>query len=166
MKTTGYALRDAIKQQELLRDTAAGNFNDSLKAFPDEVKPQPEEVVAAYEKAEVSLARLQVAQLRYNLEVTVTVDGKTTTLADAVKVVGHIGRIEKMWKGAISEAANPYAADYRDPTQVRASRRVSSENAMGWSKTYGKKANALRAAIALANGQEVEIKDLDDSLFE
>lgn len=166
MKTTGYALRDAIKQHELNRDTAAGTFNDSLKSFPGEAKPYPEDVVETYEKAEAAITRLQVAQLQYNLAVVVEVSGEKMTLAEAIKRLGYVGRIEKMWKGAINEAKNPYESNYRDPTQVHAVRMITAERALVLSKAYGRQANSLRAAIALANGQEVEVSDLDASLFE
>lgn len=70
MKITGYAIREAIKQQELRRDTASRTFADTLKVFPGEEKDSPETVVAAFLTAEKAIARLQTAQARYNILVT------------------------------------------------------------------------------------------------
>lgn len=167
MKVTGYVLREAIAEQVLRRDTANGAFNPSLRAFPGETK-DPRKVTEQLEAAERALAQLQVAQMRYNLLVTVEVGGEKITLAEAIKRVGGTGRIEKMWKGAIGEKTrNAYMddGDTRDPNQVRAVRTIASDEAMNLARLAGKKAAAFRAAIATANGREVVIEDLDASLF-
>ena len=170
MKTTGYGLREAIKQAELRRDTAANAFNGSLKKFPDEQKETPQAIVEAFTKAERALVSLQVAQMRYNLSVQVEVNGEKMTLAEAIKRVGGAGRIEKMWKGAIAEPTkrNSYMddVDERDATKVRATRTVPAAEAMKLATTSGKKSGSLRAAISVANGKEVEIEGLDSALFE
>lgn len=171
MKTTGYGLREAIKQQELRRDTAAGAFNGSLKKFPDETKETPQAIVETFTKAERALVALQVAQMRYNLLVQVEVSGEKLTLAEAIKRVGGAGRIEKMWKGAIGDTKRN---SYMDPDEtrnldekiVRAIRTVPAQEAVKLTTAAGKKASTLRAAIAIANGKEVEIENLDSSLFE
>jgi len=62
MKTTGWSLREAIKQQELRRDTAARAFNGTLKKFDDESKQTPQEVVVQFLAAEQAIAQLQVAR--------------------------------------------------------------------------------------------------------
>jgi len=168
MKVTGYTLREAIKENELKLDTASGAFNPALRVFPGDAPKQPQKVAEQLEAAEKAVVKLQVAQMRYNLMVTVEVLGERMTLAEAIKRVGGAGRIEKMWKSAIQEKTrNSYLDndDVRDPNQVRASRTVTSDEAMNLARIAGKKANALRAAIATANGREVEIEDLDSSLF-
>src|SRR5580698_4796879 len=102
MRVSGYAIREAIKQQERRRDAAANAFAGSLKKFPDENKEAPNQIMDAFAKAEISLAELQVAQMRYNLAVQVEI-GDKMSLAEAIKRVGGAGRIEKMWKSSIAE---------------------------------------------------------------
>lgn len=167
MKVTGYTLRAAIKEQELKRDTASGAFTPSLRTFPGETK-DPQKIMERFEAAEKALTKLQAAQMRYNLMVSVEVLGEKMTLAEAIKRVGGIGRIEKMWKDAIQDKQrNSYMdEDVRDPNQVRATRTVASDDAMMLARAAGKKAQALRAVIATSNGREVEIEDLDGALFE
>lgn len=171
MKITGYGLREAIKQAELRRDTAAGAFSGSLKKFPDdEAKETPEAIVDAFTRSERALAALQVAQMRYNLAVQVELVGEKLTLAEAIKRVGGAGRIEKMWKGAIGDSSSRRHSyedpDERDTTKIRAVRTVTASDAMKYATVAGKRAGALRAAISVANGKEVEIEGLDPALFE
>ena len=169
MKTTGYTLREAIKQAELRRDTAANAFNGSLKKFPDEEKETPQSIVDTFTKAEKALVSLQVAQMRYNLAIQVEVNGEKMSLAEAIKRVGGAGRIEKMWKGAIAEPTKRgYMEDIdeRDTTKIRAVRTIPAAEAMKLATTSGKKSGSLRAAISVANGKEVELEGLDPALFE
>ena len=114
---------------------------------------------------------LQVAQMRYNLAVRMDVKGKSLTLAEAIKLVGGAGRVEKMWKGSIADGKRN---SYMDPDDtrnldekiIRAVRTVSPQDAVKLTTAAGKTASTLRAAISIANGQEVEIEGLDVSLFE
>lgn len=169
MKVTGYQLREAIKQHELRKDTAAGEFSGSLKKFPEEVKDEPVKVVERFLAAEGAIAQLQVAQMRYNLAVTVTYGSGTVTLAEAIKRVGGEGRVEKMWRTATNPKTDRYGygdADSRDPTQIRAISTISTSEVVKLATVAGKRAGALRAAIATANAREVEIEDLTPALFE
>jgi len=179
MKTTGYALREAIKQHELRRDTAARAFQGSLKAFPGEDKETPVQVVDAFLKAEQSIAKLQTAQARYNLTVRVEVAGlghylgdKTTiTLSEAIKSIGGIARAEKMWRSAAGPKPDRYGGyrdneDELDPTKVRSKATITASKAVELASLVAKRAGSLRAAIATANAREVEIEDLDPTLFE
>jgi hypothetical protein len=169
MKTTGYALREALKQHELRRDTAARSFNGTLKKFPDETKEDPRKVVEQYLAAEKAVASLQTAQMRYNLGVTVEVAGEKMTLADAIKRVGGHARAEKMWRSASGpkeERYNSYDNDTRDPNQIRAVATLTANEATKLASAAAKKAGAFRQAIALGNAREFELENLDASLFE
>lgn len=170
MKTTGYGLREAIKQHELRRDTGARAFNGSLKAFADDKKESPLQVVEGFLKAERAIAKLQTAQARYNLLVIVEANGEKMTLSEAIKTIGGVARAEKMWRTATGPKPDRYHTygneDERDPTKVVAKPTVTVNEAVKQATLAGKKAGALRAAIATANAKEVEIEDLDGSLFE
>jgi hypothetical protein len=169
MKTTGYDLREAIKQHELRRDTAARGFNGALKKFPGEEKQSPESIVEAFTAAEVAITTLQTAQMRYNLAVTVTASGKTMPLALAIKLVGGIARVEKMWRSVAGPKEDRYGYshdDVRDPNQLRAVPTVPAGTALKLASAAAKRSSALRKAIAVGNATEVEIEGLDAALFE
>jgi hypothetical protein len=169
MKTTGYDLREAIKQHELRRDTAARAFNGSLKAFPGEEKDTPEAIIAAFSAAERAITLLQTAQMRYNLVVTVTAGGETMPLALAIKVVGGVARVEKMWRSAAGPKEDRYGYnqdDVRDPNQIRAVATVQVGAALKLASAAAKRSSALRKAIAVGNATEVEIESLDAALLE
>ena len=85
MKTTGYALRDALKQHELLRETAASGFLGSFKKFPNETKISPVEIAKQVQIEEEKIALLQAAQALYNTRVRLTVEGKDLLLTEAIK---------------------------------------------------------------------------------
>jgi hypothetical protein len=167
MKTTGYALREAMKNHTLNKEVAEGDFTPSLKHTEGEdPKALPKEVFQAFLKADMALAKLEEAQVRYNLAVRLDFNGQNITLLDAIKRVGILGRVEKMWKGTI---ANPVAAsNYFDEPEnkVKAKRTLPASEALALTKMYGKQASSLRASIAAANAVVVDIEDLDASLFE
>lgn len=170
MKATGWALKEAIKQQELRRDTAHRSFAGTLKCFADESKQSPDSVVKQFLEAEQAIAKLQVAQARYNLMVTVTLGSEQITLCEAVKRIGGLGRAEKMWRTATGSKPDRYGGygndDVRDPTQIRAQSTISVSDAAARASAQAKEAGRLRAAIATANSRELEIESLEGSLFE
>ena len=170
MKTTGYALREAIKQHELRRDTAARMFDGSLRKFPNEDKEHPTKVVEQFLTAERAISKLQTAQMRYNLAVIVDVQGEKLTLAEAIKRIGGEARVEKMWRSAAGPKPDRYGGyrndDERDPSKVIAAATVSPSEATKLASTTAKRSGAFRAAIATGNAREVEIEDLDARLFE
>lgn len=169
MKTDGYALREAIKQWELRKEVAECGFSGSLHKFKDDVKETPQQIVEAYLKAEDAIAKLQVAQMRYNLAVKVEVQGEGMTLAEAIKRSGSAGRIEKMWKTATSqERHHRYGDDglTRVANQERAEATLDAKTAMNLATHAGKRSGAFRAAIATANAAKVEVEDLNPALFE
>ena len=170
MKTSGYALREAIGLHVLRRDTSSRAFKGSLKAFPDEKKEKPQDVVEQFLKAERAIAKLQTAQGKYNLLMTVEVSGELMTLSEAIKTIGGVARAEKMWRSAAGPKEDRYSYGdndtVRDPNQVRAVPTVSISEMVKLATQVGKRSGALRAAIATTNAKEVEIEGLDASLFE
>lgn len=170
MKTTGWALKEALKTHELRRDTAARSFAGTLKKFQDETKQAPQEVVLQFLAAEKAIATLQVAQARYNLAVKIDWESQRITLAEGVKLVGGLGRAEKMWRSATGAKPDRYSTyrdeDVRDPSQLRAKETISPSEAAKLASFVAKQAGRLRAAIATGNGTEIDIENLDSSLFE
>jgi len=173
MKVTGYMLREAIKQHELRREAAYRAFSDSLKVFPGEVKDSPVALVEQFLAAERAIAALQTAQMKYNLIVKVELYGHgwertTMPLGQAIKLIGGEGRVEKLWRSAAGPKKDRYYRDPDeiDPTHVRAQPTIKPQEAVKLATAAGKRAGALRAAIATANATEVEIEDLSPALFE
>lgn len=169
MKITGYGLREAIKFHKLRSDEAASIFDTTLKAFQDETKETPQAVMERYLTAETAVSKLQTAQAEYNLNVPVTIDGVTITLSQAIKLIGGLGRSEKMWRSVASPKKERYSSPYedtRDPTREHAKPTITTSEAAALASKVAKDASRLRAAIATANTVEVDLKDLDPALFE
>lgn len=169
MQVTGYMLREAVRIQTLRRDTAAGQFNDSLKKFPDEKKATPDEVIKRVREAEESISALQVAQSRYNLAVRVELpNGRRATLLECIKRIGGLGRIEKTWRSAAKVKERGLFDDdrTREPGVVVQERQLSVDDASVRTEQVNRELGALRILIAAGNAQKVDIEDLDASLFE
>lgn len=170
MKIDGYKLREAIKQHELKSAAALSEFPDSLHKFPEEQKRSPMEVSAEIEQVELALAKLRTAQAQYNTRIRVPFRGEEITLAEAVKSIVGLGKIEKLWKDlATNRGRHPYAHMHqqtRDPNQVVASPTTTPVECMAQTKKASVELGRLKQAIATANAREVEIEGLDMALFE
>ena len=169
MKVDGYKIQHSIRELEARRKVLAAQFTDSITHFEDEnVEQSPEEFMSEYDDSERKIARLQVFQARYNLAVTVEVQGIPCSLHEAVKRVGGAGRIEKMWRSVASPKQDRYAYGpaTRNKNEIRAVPTISRNDALKKVITTGRFASAIRAAISKGNATEVEFEDLDASLFE
>jgi hypothetical protein len=170
MQVTGYTLREAIRRQQLRRDTIAAQFSDTLHVFEGEEKQSPDEIATALMKAEKAVAGLQAAQDEYNLHVKVT--GKIIgemTLCAAVKLVGGTGRLEKMWRTAAAPKQDRYGVErdiVRNKDEVRARSAMNVRDLTDRAAKAASYAGALRAAIAEANSTKIDIEGLDGGLFE
>lgn len=170
MQVTGIQLREAIKRWNLRRDAAAAQFSESLWQFAtDENLSKPGDLMAAMQKAEAAIARLQVAQTRYNLAVKVEVQQWNMTLCEAVKQVGGAGRMQKMWRcAALDKGRESYS--YRDMTrktdEIRAQRQISVKEALAEASRTAVLAGAFRNAIAVGNTTEIKVEALEATLFE
>ena len=170
MKITGYRLREAIKMHEIRRNTSAAQFDLSLRVFKGEETLHPQVIAKNFLTAEQSIARLQEAQARYNLAVSVVVLNETMTLCEAVKRTGGANRLEALWREAAGGKKDRYHGlgreEERDPTKERARATMTIADITKEAQAASKFAGALRGAIATANTQEVEVQDLDAALFE
>jgi hypothetical protein len=168
MKVTGYQIREAIRKHELSRDTAAKLFKKSQHVFEgDEEKAHPKDIMNAFTGAELAVVSLQEAQQRYNLAVTVDVQGEKMTLCSAVKRLGGAGRVEKMWRDAVCEKEDRYGYNDRERQEgtIVAKRVVPHRDAIEAANKAAGFAGALRAAVAMGNSTVVEVEDLDGALF-
>jgi hypothetical protein len=170
MLVTGYMLREALKSQELRRDTAANAFPGSLKKFENETKESPRDLMGEFLAAENAIAIIQMAQAHYNLRVRVTVEGKNMPLAEAIKRMGAVARSEKMWRSATGSVPNRFY-DYRSNDERAAGVQVAvptvtSAEAVKNAQVASKSTSAYRAAIATGNAVELGVEGLDPKLFE
>jgi hypothetical protein len=165
MKVTGYMLREAIKQQELRSESAMSRFPNTLKKFPGEECELPTDVANELLFAESALAKLRTAQARYNLMVILN-DG--ITLAEAIKQTVAIGKVEKLWKDLATKKKDRYSmdSDERSPDVLRAIPMVTNKQCVDLARAAAKSVNQIRQRIAIANAKEVEIENLDPTLFE
>lgn len=167
MKVTGYQIRHRLAELEQERKIALSHFNDSLKAFDGDDKPDPRKLMETYRQCEEDIAALQVWQARYNLAVEVDVDGRTMTLTQAIKMVGGAGRAEKLWRTAASgkEDRYSYREDTRDAGTEYAKRTVPIEECMFNAKKAARFASALRQAMGTGNATEIDLEGFDPTLL-
>lgn len=162
MKTTGYKLQAAIREQQERRTLNESRWANGQMAWPADVEkvPNPATFIAEILDSERKIARLQTAQAEYNLTVKVKVQGQEMTLHEAVKLVGGAGRVEALWK---TSAKGGDATDYRyggsvrDKDSIVAVRLVSQETATEEAAKAAKYARALREAIQAGNAQLIEV---------
>ncbi len=108
-------------------------------------------------------------QAHYNLTVMVTVLSQKMSLCEAVKRVGGAGRVEGLWRAAAGGKKERYGYgndNERDPSKERAHAQMTMTEITKEAQSASKFAGALRSAIATANTQEIEVENLDASLFE
>lgn len=152
------ALKDLVTQ----RDLAFNQFPKLIWAFEGETK-DPIEAIARYSKLEAKLIKLQVAQAAYNLKVTAQCR-PPCTLHEAVKLIGVIGRLERMWRRTVKKEEGPRwarSADLtteRDKDKIYAVRTVSEEKALDFALIYSRSGNEIRAAIQEANATKMNLE--------
>lgn len=162
MLINGYQIQTAIKEAKQRRDIAESRWNGSQTAFADEQFTHPSVHLERIIAAERQTATLQVAQARYNLAVTVTVDGESMTLLEAIKLVGAAARTEHLWKALVDTDAGQ---SWRHGVNVRerqagvevSKRLISADEAADAMVTAAAYARRLRGAIASGNAQFVEL---------
>ncbi len=164
MKIDGFSLQKAIREVTEDRDLADARFEGSLKAFPDEDKAKPTELADEIDKAERRIAALQTAQTRYNLAVSVEVEGRTMTLQEAVKLQGGAKRVEAKWRAAAKEETDRYGGDTRDKDAIVKARQVSTRECANLAKVSAKRVRAIQYAIQTGNATEVDL-DLPSDLL-
>jgi hypothetical protein len=160
IKVTGFQLRNALNSLRLQRDAAYRTLEASQFAFEGEIK-DPIAASVEVEALETRIAKIETAQMAYNLAINVTFQGQPVSLAFAVKHVGGRGRIAKQWRGVVAPKKDRYST-YDDLTRVRdndkevAKQVVDMPVAFQQFQGQEKAAVDLRNAIAVANGQQFE----------
>lgn len=168
MKVTGYQLREALRHWRSVLEGLAIDLKGSLYYFDPKEKINPLTVAKEYKEAEDAVARIEVAQQRYNLRVNLTISDEPQTLTYAIKALGMAGRYAAVWK---SVATDKNASRWRDDSfervrnkdDVHAKRTISKEAATKMRTAANRYAADLRQSIALANANVLDI-DLPENL--
>ena len=164
MKTTGYKLQAAIREQQERRALNEKRWANGQSAWPKDVKktPNPDKFMSEILDAEQKIAQLQTAQAQYNLKVEVTVQGEKMPLYQAVKLVGGAGRVESLWKEvAKNEPADRYGGGVRDKDSIVSVKLISADDATEEADKASKYARALREAIQTGNATVLDISLAD-----
>lgn len=162
-RVTGFKLREVIKGNEIKRGSLQSLFSESLTAFKDdEEKGDPKKLADELHQCDEAIAKLQTALAQFNLSVRVRADGREMSLCEAVKQVGVVDRMEKLWAGA--HASSRYSDRTRSKEIEVAVATIKPREAIEKSLSFSKSANTIRAAIAEANAKEVNIEFLDEAL--
>ena len=170
MKTTGYQLREALRHWRSVQEGLAIDLKGSLYYFDQKEKINPLTVAKDYTAAEDAVARIEEAQQKYNLRITVTIADEPKTLTYAIKALGMAGRYAAIWKAVASDkqqSSRGWGESYervRNKDDVHAKRSISKEAATKMRTAANKHASDLRQAIALANASTLEI-DIPENLI-
>jgi hypothetical protein len=168
MKVTGYQIREALRRWHDRRDIHSRTFTEALWQFSTDQNGNPVEIAQMYEKADRAIAALEVAQQEYNQRVTVKLSDGEFKLSVAVKRVGGAGRLTKMWRSAATSTGRDrysYRENRRSKDDEFAKRMVAQPVAMEQADKAAQYASQLRAAIAVANGTEIELESVDPNLL-
>lgn len=174
MRVNGFQIREAIKQWNLKREMAVKVFNDAGFAFDGETKTSPIEAAEAVRNSDEAVARLETFQQQFNSVQGFEFNGKTISLAQAVKMIAGIGRLENLWKTYASKGlgGNDHHRSYGEtPTTIRkegeihAKRTLPLAECVANAAKYAKQQAALRALISSANGTQIVVPDDLQELF-
>lgn len=165
MKVTGTQLRGRLAALALQLDAQTKAFDDALRQYPGEDK-NPQDIMNEIVRLEYQITTLQTAQQWYNLQVTImSPDENPITLAAAVKLIGGLSRIAKLWRNALP-AKDRYrlnALDVRSADQEREQYTLTPTQIIAQITTWSNATATMTARVAIANTHEVEIPWLNAS---
>lgn len=168
MQVNGFQIREAIKHWTLKREMAVKVFNDSGFAFAGEIKISPRDAAENVRAFDEAVAKLESFQQTFNSRIKVTFEGKSLWLAQAVKMIAGIGRLENLWKTYASKGlgGNDSRRSYGEtPSTVRKEGETHAERVLPLNECvdqaakFAKQQAALRALISSANGTQVEVPE-------
>jgi hypothetical protein len=172
MNVTGSMIQEALVLQVRRKDFATKQFKDSVWQFPTDSGGHEVDMMAVFnelQKAEDTIARLQVMQDTYNMAVTVTpVPDKPMRLALAIKKFGALSRLAKAWKEAAESSG---VSRYGSLEMTKKADDIVRQRAIPVAKCreHEEACQALlskyRLAIKAANQTEIAMGDADPQWF-
>ncbi len=171
MKVNGYKIQQALREAEQIRVVLTRRFQDSRHYFPGPGVEPPNLSVLMKDVIDVEarICMLQSVQTLYNTRVVVKVASApgVNSLLIAVKAVGGLGRVEKLWRETAAPKQDRYDS-YRDNTRkqddIVRQDSMKPERALEHAKAASRRASDIREAIAVANATEVDM-DVDPGIF-
>lgn len=168
MQVNGFKLQLVLKRLTAQRELELSRFGDTLWVFEgDDGKATPDQVAERYLELERKIAKVQVAQTVYNNSITIEPEGfEPMPLQHAVKFIGGLTRLERLWKSTVKPKETPRWARSDDGQKVRdkekdyARARLNTDELMKRTMDLNKLVSNLRGAIQTGNGTVVDVKDL------
>ena len=168
IEVTGYMIRTGIETATRHRDGLVSLFKNSTKKFSGEEKDDLKAISKNLEQAELNLVELQVIQDLYNQAVVVnnpSFGGDRFTLSQAIKMVGGLSRMEKIWKDAGETTDRIYGRhDQRVEGTEYATLAVPVKESTAISESFSKRKSTLSRLISEANGTKINMQVTDGLL--
>jgi hypothetical protein len=169
VRVNGFKLQQRIRELSDMRDVYGRQFTDGRFRFEDEKKRTPDEAMQLLNETERKIVELQLVQAEFNMTVKVDVDGREVPLMFAVKMVGALGRMGKMWRVASKGNEDRYRYNQFEMERERdkdyAVPALTMDEYAARAREAGARAAKYREAIALGNATILEM-DVDPGLFE
>lgn len=153
IKVNGFKIQQIIKDLSHEREVIKTHFVPSLKKFGWETKSSPYEISDKLLKLESDISSWQALQDAFNINVKVAPLGTTMSLAEAIKAIGGLSRVQALWQTASKE--EDYYVESRNKDTEYQSLTISKEEAAGKAKEFTKIVAAFREAIQKGNAQEL-----------
>ena len=168
----GVIIRNAIKVWKDRLGYYSSKFQDQLFAFQEETNKDPKNINSLIVTSENSLNSLQLLQERYNQHVTVSfkcLEGNTihVSLAEAIKMVGTVGREEARWRTAATSISGAERRSYGYSAYSRvikteekvetAEATISEEFAISTSEKLTDYKNRIIHAITEGNSRKIDL---------
>lgn len=155
IKVNGFKIQQIIKDLSHEREVIKTRFVPSLKKFGWETKPSPYEISDKLLKLESDISSWQALQDAFNINVKVAPLGTTMSLAEAIKAIGGLSRVQALWQAASKEEENYFGESSRQKDTEYQFLTVSKEDAAAKAKEFSKLVAAFREAIQKGNAQEL-----------
>jgi hypothetical protein len=164
MEINGYELREQIRKAKLKVNALFAEFESSVRIFEGEKRRTLTAVTDDLKAALQYLSKLEAAQEYYNLASSVVVRGGHFTLAEAVKQLGGISRLGKVWNVLVIPKKDRYGssvASIRSTDAEYAIEQFTREAAIAQIDDLAGFVEQLRSQIATANSNKINITLLD-----
>lgn len=166
MNLNGYKIRSAIKRMTRNRDVLQARFTKETHFFPSRgPRPDIEQTGADLNMAETILVRLQIIQMRYNLNVTVKPNGyEAMSLAAAIKQSGTRARLAAQWRKVSGGDKTSKYSIYGDTLSKDVEYQqetIATDQALALENTYSTSHASFQEVISHGNAQTVEFADAE-----
>ncbi len=158
MKITGHQLTSTINSWKSRRDIAIKTFDFS---FSEENKIEnPANIAEFILNCNNAIARIKTILATYNFSVNINLNNNSITLFEITKRFNESKKLIKLWESAVS-LCEPSSYSNEDEQKI-----MTYQQANEGLFTSLRLHDMLKTIIANANSTEIEIADIDESLFQ